>query len=431
MCKLFGARLWCVLGVLMMPVLTACGGGGGDPGTPLIPPTSRLMMTPNISGVTMSLWRTAEPVRISGGQKPYFVGATGGVIPTLLDDGTLHLQAVALTSSSNGSGGDSDSSSNSAAACSSTDYVWVQDSSHNQTQLQFNICVNPPPSLSSSIGSGGDGTITLAFGQSQPFTVYGGSAPYTVFSNNTSVASVSGGTSGTFTITAGNIAGNATITALDSYGSSYVLTVQVVADPVAPAAFVVSPAALAGAMGNVKSFSVVGGTPPYTVISSDPNVATASVNGSSVSVSMVDAGSASIKVYDAANASAAVAVTVTNGFAITPPVQLMPERSVVTTPVTIDFSVLNGPSMGPYYVSLPATVDGLPTSSLIAVSPMSFMGGTSVPLMTLQVTLEAGCIKSGKSIPLTVTDSATGKTATATVQIQNTDPSNDGTPGCL
>jgi hypothetical protein len=423
MYKSLGFKLLGALGLCAALMLTACGGGGGDSGAPLLPPTSKLIMTPNISGVTLGLGQSAEPVKISGGQKPYYVGATGGVIPTLLDDGTVYLQAVAVTNSSSSSDTSSGSSSSS---CS--DYVWIQDSSYNQTQIQFNACVNPPPPLSGPLGSG-SGTITMTPGQSQPLPVYGGNPPYTTFSDNTAVASVSGGTTGSLTITAGNTLGTANITVLDTYGSSYVITVQVVA---ATTALTVSPKTLSGAMGNVKSFSVVGGTSPYTqAISSDPNVATASVSGSLVSVSMVDAGSATITVYDSANATATVGVTVTNGFAIVPPLQLMPESSVVGTPVTRNFSVLNGPSMGPYYVSLPPTVDGLKTSSLITVSPMSFMGGTSVPLMTLVVTLEASCIKSDKTIPLTVTDSATGNTATATLQIQDSDPTNDGTPGCL
>jgi hypothetical protein len=162
-------------------------------------------------------------------------------------------------------------------------------------------------------------------------------------------------------------------------------------------------------------------------------VATASINGSLVSVSLVDAGSATITITDANKATASSTVTVTGGFAVVPPLQLMPETGVKT----VDFSVLNGPSMGPYYVSMPATVPGtvagttIPTTSLITASPMSFMGGSSVPLMTLTVTLQASCIKSDKIIPITVTDSVTHLTATTTLQIQNTVPSNDGSPGCL
>jgi hypothetical protein len=487
-------------------------------------------MTPNISGINMMVGRTAEPTKISGGQKPYYIGATAGVKPSLLDDGTVYLEAVAPTITA-GSGGSSSSdtgsgSSNSCASGSSsgTNYVWIQDSSYPQNSVQFNICVDSAPTLTSSLGSGA-ATMTLSPGDSQTFVMLGGIAPYMAVSSNTAIASVSGSSaSGSITVTAGQTTGNATITVLDAYGSSYTVSVQVTpgtstagltlypgkltgmvgntlalnidggtapytvvsSDPNVATATVngssvsvklvqtgaislivhdaanatatatvtvtggvvgLSPATLTGAMGNIKALSIVGGTGPYTVISSNPNVATASINGSLVTVSMINDGSATITITDANNTTASATVSVSRGFAIVPPFQLMPEFSVIQTPVTINFSVLNGQSMGPYYVSMPATAPGttIPTTSLITVSPMSFMGGSSMPLMTLTVTLQAStlvtdsngnegkivCIKSDKTIPITVTDSVTGLTATAIVQIQNTDPSNDGFPGCL
>jgi hypothetical protein len=131
----FGLKIFGILG--MSAALTACGGGGGDPGTPLFPPTTKLIMTPNISGLTLHVGQFSSPVKISGGQKPYYIGQTGGVRSTLLDDGTVYLQAIAPTSnvSEDGtkcnSGGDSNES------------VWIQDSSYSQTTIKFDLCVLP------------------------------------------------------------------------------------------------------------------------------------------------------------------------------------------------------------------------------------------------------------------------------------------------
>jgi len=242
-----GFKLLGLLGLGTAFALAACGGGGGDPGTPLLPPTAKLTMTPNIAGVALTVGQYSQPVKISGGQKPYYVGQTGGVIPTLLDDGSLYLLAVAPTSnvdsdgnckSSSGGGGDSGG-----GAGGNDNSVWIQDSSYPQTTLSFSICVTPapaPPSappLLSSLGTDPNLKITLQQGENLPFTVYNGTAPYTVYSSNTSVAKISGsatgGVSGTsnngnITIVAGsNTDDTATIAVSDKSGASYMFTVKV------------------------------------------------------------------------------------------------------------------------------------------------------------------------------------------------------------
>jgi len=259
----FGFKLLGAAGLAATLFLAACGGGGGDPGAPVVPPTLKLMMTPNIGGLTMQAGSFAEPVKISGGQKPYYVGSTSAaIIPTLLDDGTLHVQALSATDPTESG----DTSSGGAS-------IWIQDSSYSQTTLSIPV----------------------------------------------SVGSSSGGTT----------------------------------------------------------------APP------------------------------------------------SSSFTVIPPTQLLSEGSVGTTasgaPIapSISFLLING--TGPFYVNLPTSVGGIPASGLISVSPMAITSAST----PLQVTLVATCIASNKTVPLTVTDTATGNVATATVQIQNTDPSNDGTAGCL
>jgi len=238
-----GFKLLGLLGLGTAFALTACGGGGGDPGTPLLPPTAKLTMTPNIAGVALTVGQYSQPVKISGGQKPYYVFQGGGVIPTLLDDGTLYLLGFEKTSNvdsdgncKNSSGGGGDSGG---GAGGNDNSVWIQDSSYPQTTLSFSICVKPAPPLPpllSSLGTDPNLTITLQPGKDLHFTVYG-TAPYKVYSSNTSVAKISGsatgGVSGTsdngdITIVAGsNTDDTATIAVSDKSGASYMFTVKV------------------------------------------------------------------------------------------------------------------------------------------------------------------------------------------------------------
>jgi len=240
--QLSGLKILVTLGVGAALSLTACGGGGGDPGAPLLPPTAKLTMTPKISGLGLRVGDTSKPVKISGGQKPYYIGQTGGVFSTILDDGTVYLRAIAVTPNvdeegkcnpGDGSGADDQS-------------VWIQDSSYPQTTLRFGLCVfpsslpSPPPSpLFSSLGTDPNLKVTLQPGQRLSFTMYGGTAPYEVYSSNTLVVGIAGSATGgvsgisnngVITVIAGSdTTSTANIAVFDSNGASYLLQVKVAA----------------------------------------------------------------------------------------------------------------------------------------------------------------------------------------------------------
>ena len=215
------SKLLAVVGLSAAFTLTACGGGGGDPGTPLVQPTTKLIMTPIISGFSMGVGQYAEPVKISGGQKPYYIMSdTNCVAPKLLDDGTVYLQATCSTLEPT----DTD-----CASSTPSQHITIQDSSYNNgtstanPQLQFTICVEKAPGLLSTLGT--SSTITLVPGESRTFTVSGGTAPYMATSNNNSAVTISGSSDGTFTMTAGNVPGTATIEVIDVNHQIYTVTV--------------------------------------------------------------------------------------------------------------------------------------------------------------------------------------------------------------
>jgi len=389
MYKSFGLKLLGALGLSVTLTLAACGGGGGSSGTPLVPPTSRLIMTPNLSEVTMAVGQFVEPVKISGGQAPYYVGSTtSGVIPTLLSDGTLLLQAVAPTATS-GSSCSSSSSSDSSSSSGSSDYVWVQDSSYNQTQLEFNVCVNAATGLSGTLGS--SPSITLSPGGSQSFTVTGGTPPYTVASSNPSVASVSSNSAtGPFTITAGSTLGSTTVTVTDTHGASYTVAVQnAVATPLA-----VSPTSITGAIGNNLALTVIGGIGPYTAVSSNGSVATVSVSGSLVSVIPVSAGSTVITIRDATGTIVTVPVTVT---------------ASTTNPLAVSPTALTGAIGDNLSLSLSGG-----TGSYTAIS-----SNTNIATVSVNGSLVSVTPVSAGSATITIHDTS-GATATAAVTITAT-----------
>ena len=71
-----------------------------------------------------------------------------------------------------------------------------------------------------------------------------------------------------------------------------------------------APEILQIAPGTTQNFSIMGGTTPYTAVSDNIAVATAGINGSTLSLSGVSAGAALIVVQDAAATRINVAVNV-------------------------------------------------------------------------------------------------------------------------
>ena len=97
--------------------------------------------------------------------------------------------------------------------------------------------------------------------------------------------------------------------------------------PTGTALFTNAPPGVTLAAGAASSYTVGGGNPLYSVSSSNRDVATATVSGTSFTITAVGAGTATISVTDAVGASVQVPVTVTG--IIVPPV--IPPGSLFTT----------------------------------------------------------------------------------------------------
>ncbi|MBH1965973.1 MAG: hypothetical protein I8H77_16630 [Comamonadaceae bacterium] len=263
--------------VLLSLAVASCGGGGGYDGPST--PTNALRMTPAISSVGISVGYVAAVTTISQGVKPYHIlSSDPSVSAQLLDDGT-----VLVMGNSTG-----------------TSKVAIQDSSVNQASVSFDVTVKVQ-ALATSVGN----ALSLQAGESSTFTITGGVAPYTVESNNNSIARVTSQTGGVITVT-GQAGGSAALLITDSIGSTLQMAVTVTAPN-----FNITPSPATGMVGTGLVLSISGGTGPFTAISSNPSIASATINGSTLNVSLLSAGTSTVTVRDARGQSTNVAVTAT------------------------------------------------------------------------------------------------------------------------
>jgi hypothetical protein len=293
-------------------LLASCGGGGGVPGT--TGATTQLRMTPSLTAVALTAGTFSDVAKISQGVKPYYIttsdAATVGA--RILDDGTLRLFGLLPTSSGTSSG--------------SGATVTIQDSNVPPKTLSLTASVQAVPQLYIQPPST---TLTLTPGSTYTFTVYGGMPPYLVdgtqlgtLPSNSPIASVSctvpvngACPNHQYTITAGTTTGTTSIAITDQFyvpgvsDDSIAISVTV-QQPTASVALAVSPTTLTGIVGGSDSAVVMGGLPPYLVMSSNPGVATATLSGNSITVNYISAGSATINVTDSSGTSTTISVTV-------------------------------------------------------------------------------------------------------------------------
>ncbi|MDA8082537.1 MAG: hypothetical protein M0024_02625 [Nitrospiraceae bacterium] len=155
-----------------------------------------------------------------------------------------------------------------AGSTSASVTITVLDSIAGSTPATSTITVQPPASLTVLP----DG-ISLTAGNTATFAVVGGVPGYTVVSNNASVHPIPShlaASGDTFTASVPSaVTGSITMTVIDSIGAQKNATITVNA---APAALLMVPNSqtVVNTADRIIAFTVSGGTPPYTVTSSNP-----------------------------------------------------------------------------------------------------------------------------------------------------------------
>jgi hypothetical protein len=273
-------KLICLAWILAL--LASCGGGGsGQAGTNPNNPVVGLFTTAP-SSPTLSV-NASQVYSIGGGYPPYV--ATTSNIKTAV----AGVNGNALTIGGVASG---------------SAVVSVIDTKGTAVSVSVTVVAPTVPALTSTAPP----TLTLLTGSSQTYPISGGLMPYSAVSSNPSVATAS--VSGSNVTISASGAGSANILLRDSLGTTITVAVTV-ANPPSTALFTTAPAAVSLVAATSTTYTIGGGTAPYTVVSSAPAIATVYLSGTSMTINALASGSAQIVLRDAAGATTTVQLTVT------------------------------------------------------------------------------------------------------------------------
>ena len=174
-------------------------------------------------------------------------------------------------------------------------------------KVEFTVTVGTS-AVTTPLRTDAPSAVTLAVGNVRTYSVAGGQSPYAANSANEGIATARlVGT--TLTVTAVS-AGSTQILVLDATGTQVLIGVTV-GGPTPTALFIASPASVTVSTGAVPaSYTLGGGTPPYSAQASNAAVVGVSVSGSSLGVSGLSVGTSTVLVFDATGAQASLLVTV-------------------------------------------------------------------------------------------------------------------------
>ena len=330
--------------ILAVPfAIAACGGGGGNDGTPS-GPDATLRFFPPVASVALAVGGYGSIAEVRGGRGPLVVTSSDPSIhASLSSDRQVLVEALVPGTST----------------------VAVTD--QNDQVIKTTVTAVAAP-LITSVGQ----SVAMKAGTTRTVSVGGGVAPYTISSNNDTIATATI-TGGRVTIVA-NANGSTNLTITDSVGTQFTIAVTVTSD-----VLVVAPTTGTGVAGTSLVFNVSGGKAPYSVSVVNPALASATVSGSSVSVSLIAAGATSLTITDSLGAAVAVTVTITppaQSLAVSPATQSIAE----TSKADVNYTITGGKS--PYFAvaaNNPAnTVVKLVGSTLTLSVPSTGTGATAV-----------------------------------------------------
>lgn len=270
--------------LLAVVLLASCGGGGGSPGE-TSGGGSQALFTTAPSALTLTLGN-AQDFTVGGGAGPYTAvsddtsTAVGGISGTTLTLGGIQPGLATIT---------------------------VRDSRGATTKVA--VTVKPVRALATSMPN----PLTLAVGNggAQAYTVTGGVPPYVVTSSNPNALSAVLNSAGNGVVLTGLNAGIASVRITDNVGA-FVSSDVTVAPTSTIDLFTTAPSAVTIATKSNTTYSIGGGTAPYTVNTSNASAATVSQTGSSFTIHGVAPGATEIVIRDSVGATVSIGVTVSN-----------------------------------------------------------------------------------------------------------------------
>lgn len=363
-------------------LLSACGGGGGSPGVT----TGTGLFTTAPSGLNITVGG-AQDFSVGGGRAPYNVVSNNtSVAVATVSGNTLTIGGVKAGTAS----------------------ITVRDAAG--TSRTVDVTVAPAQAL--GINAPSTPVVSVGASNAQTFTIRGGVAPYTVASSNPAVLGVAL-TGNSLTVT-GLAAGSATVSIFDSAGGTLSLPVTVSASS-GQALFTTAPSSVTVATGTGASYSIGGGTPPYTVTSSNTGVATGSVNGTTLTISGLTPGSATMVIRDAAGSTTSFTVAVSNAT-----MTLSPAAATALVGDTLYTAITGG--VGPFSTVV--------TNAAVADATIGTLSGTTFTANPNGRVLRVLAKQQASGVPIIVTD-ATGSSASFTLTSSPGQPSIQISPSSL
>lgn len=284
--------LSCLSMLLLAVLLSACGGGGGSAGTtsgsapaPVTPPAALFTTAP--ASITVAVG-AAQEYSISGGAPPYKVFSSNVQVSVAgVKDAAFTIGGIAPGAAT----------------------ITVSDAAAKTSVVTVTVGNLAP------FATNAPATLTLLQSTKNSFTLSGGVPGYSVVSADSRfvTATVTGTTLNINAVALTAIA--VPVQVSDAAGTVLTITVTVGSSSTLDV-FSTAPAALSLAPQSTATFTIGGGTPPYSVTSSNTSAATVSINGgvltiTSFSPSTAGSGNvATITVRDA-NAKTATPIVVT------------------------------------------------------------------------------------------------------------------------
>lgn len=339
-----------LIAICLSLALTAC--GGGYEGSPAPNTVTNLPLTVATTGAVTLVPTEMGRYEVTGGTRPYTAKSQNAAIAIAsISDGTLSVAAVK---------GD-------VAPVA----VTVSDAKGNQALVQVTVTNNPQQgsfTLSERL-------LSVLPGATRAITITGGTAPFAVSALKPGVATAS--VTGSVVTVSGLAEGaDAEIRVIDGKGhvqSAFVTVAAPMPSASGLALFSNLPTNLSLRPKNARTFTLGGGTAPYTATSSNTAVLTASVRGAALMLQSVGGGNALLTMTDSAGATLSQRIYVTTTSA---PLTLT--QSSVTGQVGTQVTVGIAGGMPPYRAASTASVllaSGAVVRGDILLLDLAFVGG--------------------------------------------------------
>lgn len=270
-------------------------------------------------------------------------------------------------------------------------------------------------------------SITIGTGVTATYVAGGGSGPYTITSSDTKVAIVpSGSFASSFTITGGTT-GSATVVVRDSLGTPVSIAINV--SPTAIVPIDILPGDSTGSVGDVLSYTISGGTAPYTVANNNPSIATVgpttvAASGGTFTATLLNVGSTIVSITDAQGQVKKVTISAN---AASSSLRISPSTLEIGEDNSAAFSLQIKGGTGPYRVFTSDLVksDVTISGALITVSVGS-QGNRCIHPVDL-----SGVYQRGSTYTVTVTAlDSVGSSATGTMVIRDNSKGAGATDSC-